>query len=126
MVSLGAIDWSADKYSITESAALDLSSDATVGRETMIRSVARTFEQQTDHPHYVYCYKYEEDGEDAWYVGETMNLAQRFATHINTRGMKNIEVIEGVANEDVGKDREHELHLDIAREKPGYRIYGGH
>lgn len=123
---LETIDWSADSYSITEAATLDLSTDGTLDREELMKHVARTYEQDVSSSHFVYCIEYEDDGETCWYVGETENLHQRLTAHIMDKNVTNIERVEPQPDRDVAREREHDMHCEVVMDKESTNVYGGH
>lgn len=120
---LSPIDWTDDEYVVSNSTSVDLSSDDLSSKAELIKMIVRSLERSDDSPHYVYCFSY--DGGDRWYVGETANLYDRFATHIRQKGITNIEHVEPVSDKETGLERERELSYEVAIEKGSTEIYGG-
>lgn len=121
--TLEAIDWNDETYAVDDTTMVDLSSDDISSKTELIKMIVRSFESSQNANHYVYCFSFK--GGDAWYVGETENLYDRFTTHIREKGITNLEYVEPVENRDIGLERERELSYQIAIEKQSTDIYGG-
>lgn len=119
------IDWSADSYSVTDETTIDLSASGGIDRESMLRYVARCYEQDVEHDHYVYCLTLPSSHEYDWYVGETTQLEQRISTHIREKGVTNIERLENVPDKETALDREQEMFLEVAIDKESTKLCGG-
>lgn len=124
--SLQAIDWDSDSYEIVDGVTMELSSHSTLSRDGFIREAASAFEDNTPYEYYVYCIKYEEDGNEHWYVGETENLTNRIATHSREKDIENIEYIEGAESRENARQREHDLHAEVILEQQSKNVWGGH
>jgi predicted GIY-YIG superfamily endonuclease len=123
---LRKIDWDADSYEVTDDVQIDLRSNATLDRDKIILECVSAFEQNVSHEHYVYCIKYEHNGDTRWYVGETANLADRITTHSRNKNIQNVERVEGVDSREEAREREHDLHAEVILDKQSTDVWGGH
>jgi len=121
---LSEIDWQSSSYDVTDSVTVDLSADS-VDRLSVMKSVIRSFENESSSPHYVYCLEIEKNGEQCWYVGESANLYDRITTHIRKKNILNIQRVEELPSRQDALEREREMSYEIAIQKNTTNIYGG-
>lgn len=121
------IDWRTGNgtFPITSSVSYDMNSYSGLDRRAKIVELARLFEECSDESHFVYCFKYEKNGEQWWYVGETGHLTNRILTHTNEKDVIGIEILESVEDVDAGRERERELSYQVAIDKETTNIGGG-
>jgi len=87
--------------------------------------LAKSFEMQNPDSHYIYCFSFDRDGSECWYVGETQNLEERIKTHSRQKDVQSIELVECTDNRKEARERERELSYEVAIEKNSTKIYGG-
>jgi predicted GIY-YIG superfamily endonuclease len=104
---------------------LDIQSTTGLSNEEAAKLIAGRFQDYMPEQHYVYCFSFEQNETECWYVGETGNLRDRIATHTRQKDIDQIERIEVVESRDEALEREREMSYEVAIDNDSTRIYGG-
>lgn len=99
-----------------------LADHSALERDEMLQNIVSLLDRQLTCDHYVYCFEFDDSN---WYVGETANLKDRFATHRRDKNITNIERLEKVSDKAEALERERELSYEMAISKDTTDIYGG-
>lgn len=119
---LDRIDFSNDKLELCNGSTVLLTEHSALERDEMLQNIVSLLDRQLMCDHYVYCFEF---GDSNWYVGETENLKDRFATHRRDKNITNIERLEEVSDKSEALERERELSYEMAISKDTTDIYGG-
>lgn len=119
---LDRIDFSNDKLELCNGSTVLLTEHSALERDEMLQNIVSLLDRQLTCDHYVYCFEF---GDSNWYVGETENLKDRFATHRRDKNITNIERLEEVSDKSEALERERELSYEMAISKDTTDIYGG-
>lgn len=119
---LDRIDFTDEKLELCNGSTVILTEYSALERDEMLQNIVSLLDRQLSCDHYVYCFEF---GDENWYVGETKNLRDRFATHRRDKDITNIELLEEVSDKTEALERERELSYEMAIEKGTTDIYGG-